>query len=107
MQILFTATNYERDVKTPPVKHLMAIAEKNNKEITKQALYDWYVADKKDYLEFARKYPVNEGLEKQDEKVEAMRRWCDEIKVAFTPTFFVNGKQLPEIYNISDMHYFL
>jgi hypothetical protein len=31
----------------PPVKHLLAIAEKNNETLTKMALDDWYMSAKK------------------------------------------------------------
>jgi uncharacterized membrane protein len=46
IQILFTETNNEGDIKAPLVKHLLAIAE-SGETITRQALDDWYLADKK------------------------------------------------------------
>lgn len=108
LQIIFTATNQENDMKAQPVKHLLAIAEKSkNEETVKHALDDWYLADKKDYSVFAAKYPMNGELLKQNDKVEAMRVWCDKVGIEFTPTFFVNGYQLPEIYNVADLKYFL
>ncbi|MEO6979925.1 MAG: vitamin K epoxide reductase family protein, partial [Mucilaginibacter sp.] len=57
VQIIFTSTNKDGDYRTPPVKHLMAIAEQNDIELTKQALDDWYLAEKTDYAVFAPKYP--------------------------------------------------
>ncbi|MDE1192559.1 MAG: cysteine peptidase family C39 domain-containing protein [Arachidicoccus sp.] len=107
VQILFTATDDEKDFKTPPVKHLLAINEKNNEQQTKQALDDWYLADKKDYEAFAAKYPMNGELKRQDDKINAMAEWCSKTEIAFTPTFFVNGYQLPEIYTVADLKYFL
>ena len=85
----------------------MAIAEKGNETLTKGALDDWYLADKKDYETFANKYPMNGELKKQDAKIEAMKVWCDETQIAFTPTIFVNGHQLPDVYNIADLQHFL
>ncbi len=107
VQIIFTVTADENDFKAPPVKHLLAIAEKGNETLTKGALDDWYLADKKDYEVFAHKYPMNGELKKQDAKIEAMKVWCDETKIAFTPTIFVNGHQLPDVYNIADLQHFL
>jgi uncharacterized membrane protein len=107
VQVLFTATNNETDIKSLPVKHLLAIAEKQNERLTKQALDDWYLAKKKDYELFAAKYPMNGELKMQNAKVEAMRNWCDEVGIAFTPTFFINGYKLPDIYNVGDLQYFL
>jgi hypothetical protein len=106
IQILFTATNNQGDIKAAPVKHLLAIAG-GTEAITRQALDDWYLAEKKDYQVFAAKYPMNGELKQQDTKVEAMKQWCDKTQIDFTPTFFVNGHQLPEMYSISDLKYFL
>jgi uncharacterized membrane protein len=107
VQILFTATADETDRRSKPVKHLLAVAEKQNGQLTEQALDDWYLPDDKDYDAFAAKYPMNGELKKQDEKIKAMNQWCNEVKIEFTPTFFVNGYQLPENYNISELKYFL
>ncbi|MGN8071608.1 vitamin K epoxide reductase family protein [Mucilaginibacter sp. 22184] len=115
VQILFTATNSEGDMKTPPVKHLLAIAEKNEEPIVKQALDDWYLAEKKDYETFAAKYPMNGELKQQNAKIEAMKNWCDTTGIEFTPTFFVSMPnennetiyyQLPSIYSVIDLKYF-
>lgn len=65
------------------------------------------MADKKDYDLFAAKYPVNIELKQQDAKVDAMYKWCNEMKIEFTPTFFVNGHQLPENYTVKDLNNFL
>jgi uncharacterized membrane protein len=106
VQILFTATAEEKDRRSKPVKHLLAVAEKQNEHLTEEALDDWYLPDNKDYDVFAAKYPMNGELKKQDAKLNAMNKWCDEVKIEFTPTFFVNGHQLPENYNINELKYF-
>ncbi|ASU36555.1 vitamin K epoxide reductase family protein [Mucilaginibacter xinganensis] len=117
VQILFVATNDEHDNRTPPVKHLLAIAETGNETVTKHALDDWYFAETKDYGQFAGKYPMNGELNRQAPKIAEMKAWCDSTKIEFTPTFFValasdesNGQatyyQLPEMYSVSDLKYF-
>jgi len=116
VQVLFTATNDDNDARTPPVKHLLAIAGTNQESITKQALDDWYMAKKKDYEAFAAKYPMNGELKQQDAKIEAMKQWCHNVKIEFTPTFFValpaaDGEedklyQLPNMYTVADLKYF-
>ena len=86
----------------------MAIAEENNQQLTKKALDDWYLAEKKDYRSFANRYPLNEKLlEQQNNKLAAMSSWCQEMKVKATPTFFWNGYQLPAAYSLEDLQYFL
>lgn len=108
VQIIFTATGEEGDIKTQPVQHLLAIAAGENKKATRQALDDWYNAAQKDYGAFAAKHPMpDELLTQQKNKILTMKKWCDDMEIQFTPTFFVNGYQLPEIYNVAELKYFL
>jgi thiol-disulfide isomerase/thioredoxin len=108
LQIIFTATGEDSDNRTAPVLHLLAIASAGNESLTKQALDDWYNAPKKDYASFAKKHPIDNAiLTAQKIKIEAMKTWCDAEEIMFTPTFFVNGFQLPESYSISDLKYLL
>ncbi len=107
-KIIFNTPNNKDNPLVKPVKHLLAIAENNNNEtITKKALDDWYMAETKDYELFAAKYPMNGELLKQDDKIEAMDKWCNAMKISFTPTIFINGYQLPNAYRIEDLQYFL
>jgi uncharacterized membrane protein len=107
VQIIFTASVSEGDHQGPIVKHLMAIDSKNNKTLTGAALDDWYDSPNKDYHRFSLKYPLKSELEDQDAKLRAMSEWCDYYKIAVTPTFFVNGKQLPKEYNYNNLKYVL
>jgi protein-disulfide isomerase/uncharacterized membrane protein len=103
VQIIFTATPDKADIKYFPVRHLMAIAGKNDEGLTMKALDDWYLPEKKDYNVFAAKYPMNGELESQEEKLASMSEWCNETGIAFTPTFFFDGHQLPAMYTITDL----
>jgi uncharacterized membrane protein len=107
VQIIFMASNKEDDVRTPPVKHFLALAEKKNEALLWQALDDWYGAEKKDYDLFAAKYPMNGELKLQEDKIDAMYNWCRKMEISATPTFFINGYQLPELYSINDLKYYL
>lgn len=106
-KIIFTTANNETDKGIKPVKHLLAVAAQNSEQKTKQALDDWYLAEKKEYDFFATKYPMNGELEQQGYKIEAMAKWCNETDITFTPTVFINGYQLPDAYSIEDLEYFL
>lgn len=108
VKIIFTADNKAEDPGLRPVSHLLAVNEKyHNEEKIKQALDDWYLANPKEYESFANKYPMNGELKFQGDKITSMRKWCDDTEIAFTPTFFVNGYQLPDVYSIEDLQYFL
>nr|WP_295864926.1 vitamin K epoxide reductase family protein [uncultured Chitinophaga sp.] len=105
VQIIFTATAEESDVRSFPAKHLLALYDRNDPALILQALDDWY--HHPSYDDFALKYPLPVDINQQGPKLTAMRRWCDMTGVAATPTFFVNGHELPAIYTLNDVRYFL
>lgn len=107
VKVIFTATNQEGDIKAPPVRHLLAIAAKGERGLAEKALDDWYLAEKKDYNTFAAKYPMNGELAEQNPKLDAMEKWCNDAQIAFTPTIFVNGKKIPENYNVQELKHIL
>jgi len=108
VKIIFTTPNDPRHLAFSPVSHLLTISNQNKgDEIIKQALDDWYLADKKDYDQFALKYPMDVEHAKQADKIEAMFKWCNDMEIIATPTIFVNGYQLPDAYDIEDLQYFL
>ncbi len=97
-----------KDAKLPAIlhwnqNHFVALYKKENAELIQAALDDWYTAEKKDYNVFAEKYLLNGELQMQGEKLEAMSKWCKETGITFTPTFFINEHQLPEVYKIEDV----
>jgi uncharacterized membrane protein len=103
LKIIFTCSNPPDDNKSKPVLHLLMVAKKNNKNETKQALNEWYVHSNKDYEAFAEKYPLNTEWHSLYQEFDAMKKWCDETSITHTPTIFVNGKRLPETYNIEEL----
>jgi len=107
MKIIFMTPNDEAHHAIKPTRHLMAIASLNDERILRQSLDDWYLSEKKDYDLFASKYPMNGKLMKQGSKIAAMKSWCNTINITFTPTIFINGYQLPNVYSIEDLQYFL
>jgi hypothetical protein len=107
LKIIFSTTSDYEDLSFKAGCHLMAISEEADQEIMKQALDDWYLADKKDLKLFAEKYPMNGEIEKQQDKVRTMRSWCRAQDIFATPTFFINGYNLPDAYHIEDLQYFL
>lgn len=108
VKIIFAASNDDNDLRNKPIKLLLAIAAEGNDELIKQALDDWYLADKKDYDAFSRKYiKYSPNFEGANFLIAEMNKWCIENDIQFTPTIFVNGHQLPNAYSIEDLNYFL
>lgn len=107
LKTIFTSSNNGHDRGAVVVKHLLAIAAKGDSDKAKRALDDWYLANKKDYNDFATLYPMNGELKQQDAMIEAMSEWCDQAEITHTPTFFVNGYRLPENYEVEELKYIL
>lgn len=106
-QIIFHVSEDERDFRAKPVRHFLAIAEMDNPEFTIKILDDWYLSKEKDYKSFAIKYPLNKELEIQNEKIRKMREWCENVKINYTPTIFIDGFELPRQYRLSEINYFI
>lgn len=107
MQIIFTSNFEKGDIRMRIIRHLLALDASSKGEQTEMALDDWYLTTNKDYEVFANKYPFNGILKEQDNKIDVMQEWCKKNNIQFTPTFFINGYQLPEIYMVNDLKYFL
>jgi protein-disulfide isomerase len=107
VQIIFMVTANKDDKRNKPVRHLLAIAAKQNELNTRHALNDWYLQNNKDYEAFANKHPLNGELKLQDDKIVAMEAWCVDTGITNTPTIFINGRQLPRAYSVEDIGYFL
>lgn len=103
VRIIFKTFGRGKDPSISPVKHLLAIREKYGENMVKQALDEWYLAERKDYEAFAKKYPMNGALNNQGAEIIAMNNWCDEMKVRATPTLFINGYEYPEDYRINEL----
>ena len=84
----------------------MALYQTKPENISK-VLDDWYGAEKKEYEKFADAYPLNGELIKQGKKLEAMYEWSEKTNIEATPTFFIDGYQLPGIYKIEDLKHLL
>lgn len=106
LKLIFTATNDKDDVRGIAARHLLAIYKKNTSK-TETALNDWYLAERKDYDDFAKKYPLNGEIKQQEQEIEKMKEWCQEADISFTPTIFINGYRLPDKYKIEELKYIL
>lgn len=108
LRIIYTTTMQKNDPRIKPVLHFLALNSLGDKVTLKQALNDWYLSENKNYEEFARKYPLPSlsDAEYHKEQIKEMNQWCQDMLVDATPTFFVNGHQLPDSYKIKDLKYF-
>lgn len=104
IRIIFTASGEEEDIRTAPVAHLLAIQQKMDADTLRKAVNYWYLS--KDYDLFYKKYPENGELNQQKDKIYAMRDWCNAMKIRATPTIYIDGRELPDSYSVSELKNF-
>ena len=95
------------ELKEKAIRHLLAVDGRGDPNLSRQALDDWYHAEKKDYGRFAARYQMNGELKQQEERVRKMEDWCRNEQIAYTPTIFIDGYELPKEYNVDDLKYIL
>jgi len=103
LQVIFTVTNEDKDIRKKPVAHFLAIAESADKTTVVESLEKWYTVEPKDYDAFAKQYPMNGELQNQSQKIALMQQWCEAEKITHTPTIFINGHELPGEYLVDDL----
>ncbi|WP_295794694.1 vitamin K epoxide reductase family protein [Mucilaginibacter sp.] len=105
-RIIFKSDSNDHEIKTKLCNHLMAINEFSDKNIVMGALNSWYGNREKDYEGWSKQYPATIS-EAATSKLRLQNDWCTEMKIEHTPTVFLNGRLLPEIYKLSDLKYLL
>lgn len=73
-----------------------------------QVLSDWYSSERKDINEFKKKYRLSSKEYSQNkENAKLMYEFCKKMEIVGTPTIFINGYEMPDIYSVSDLQYCL
>lgn len=101
---LFLTTTNENDNRRLPVQYFLALSELGDENKLEKALNYWYHTKGRtiDYLK--SNFSVSESLLKaQIQKIEEMQKWIKSANIEFTPTLFVNGRQLPETFVLSEL----
>lgn len=98
LQIIFNVTTHADDPSS------VAVARFLSREDAEEIMSDWYEEGYRDLKSFIKKYPVTHP-EEQRPKIEAMNQWCMDNGIEATPTLFINGYQLPPMYQANDLRY--
>ena len=93
-EIVFAATNHENDRRGQIARHLLSL---NNSDSCQEALASWYAS--KDYEIWAKQYPSIPNNEAH-EQLEVQHRWCTAANIEATPTFFIDGFEIPQIFGL-------
>ena len=70
---------------------------------------EWYASKDKNLDVFKSKHPTSGQTDAKFimETAAKMFHFCQQMKIKETPTIFINGYQLPEIYHVIDLLYFI
>ncbi len=109
IELVFSLLNSDRERNEKPMRHLLALYKKQNEQSSiEPSLSDWWqYAQKNDYKGFSQQYPLNKNSLINDDQINSMTQWCEEMQISYTPTFFVNGHELPSTYTVEDVRHIL
>ena len=107
LQMIFAVDPNSEYYKNTPVDLFLSLYyEQTDMEAV---LSEWYASKDKNLDAFRSKHPTNGQSNAQCnmETAAKMFHFCQQMKIKGTPTIFINGYQLPEIYHVIDLLYFI
>lgn len=102
LRVMFSGSNEEGDEKGRVARHFINLYLQNGADTVGVAMHYWYTNKEKNKEDFFAKYPVVDNAKSKYIK-EAMNTWQHNAEVMQTPTIYVNGYRLPEMYRIEDL----
>ena len=70
---------------------------------TEKILHDWFHV--MDLDKFIDSYKIKGEIDSETIRIENLHfEWIDFAQINVTPTFFINGYELPKSYNIEDLY---
>ncbi|ACT96441.1 vitamin K epoxide reductase family protein [Dyadobacter fermentans] len=90
---------------TKVVTHLLALAR--HETSARSALTEWYSQKEKDYNAWAKSHPTTTDPTEMMAICRNQRLWCHEADIALTPTIYINGYKMPEIYKLESLQWIL
>jgi len=100
-KIVFNSSHSKGDRAGEVIQHFLSLKKENNITGMKEMLDEWYSNKKSDFQSFKSVHPVAEHDIKQE--FDRMVDWCTSANVTHTPTFYFNGRLLPDTYSIDDL----
>lgn len=97
-QIVFTVCYDSDGRKTKVAKHMMALGSTHEK--SEDGIAAWYAQAKKDYDTWAKAYPADTSNIPEN-VIAAHCDWTQKAEIQATPTFFVNGYEVPKVFGLN------
>ena len=96
-QVIFSASNSQGDKRGIVARTILSLARDQQAE----ALHQWYKNEERNVEKWREKLGVIE--EKKAESIlEQHTTWCEIAKVEGTPTLYLNGFKMPDLYRLPD-----
>jgi len=88
-------------------KQLISLADQP--ELAEKALHAWYIQKKKDAEGWLQQFATTEPVAPEiiDQRLDEIANWCKANEIRGTPSFFINGRKMPNTLKITDLKYFL
>jgi protein-disulfide isomerase/uncharacterized membrane protein len=101
-QIVFAVCRDFDGRRTKVAKHMLALASLSlplEGKGLREGVAAWYAQTNKDYDKWAKAYPADISMV-SDEVVAAHCDWTQLANIDSTPTFFVDGYKMPQVYGL-------
>lgn len=105
LQIIFITSNEINDPTTYPVRHFLYAYKELGLKKAEELLHAWYQNKYQSYESFAKSFPVSQTLPDYREEIRLMQDWIKVNQIEYTPTLFLNGKEIPLEYGIEELSY--
>lgn len=105
LTIRFSLTNTDtNDSIVQSASYIIQALKEKSITYKRNALEKWY--SHMNLEMFTKQYPLDAGPETSN-ILSRYVKWSEETKIRYTPTIFINGRQLPGMYKPSDLPYLI
>lgn len=105
LQVIFYVSSKDNETKKNIIKLFFALKEKYGNQYMLQVLHDWYSQTDKNFEEFRKKYNDidDKAINAQNNKITWLVQKNIELKIQYTPTFYINNHHMPDdFYSYND-----
>ncbi|MCI6672274.1 MAG: thioredoxin domain-containing protein, partial [Prevotella sp.] len=105
LQVIFYVSSKDNETKKNIIKLFFALKEKYGNQYMLQVLHDWYSQTEKNFEEFRKKYNDidDKAINAQKNKITWLVQKNIELKIQYTPTFYINNHHMPDdFYSYND-----
>jgi uncharacterized membrane protein len=108
VRIIFNTLNDQTDPRFKATWHMLALNALEDKSLIHAALHSWYRMENKKYETWATLNPLPQlDSTALSSVLQKQREWCDMVDLTGTPSLYINGYYLPDIYQLEDLKYLL